>query len=322
VLTKELKEFTFIDLFAGIGGFRLGLESIGGKCVFSCEVDKHAAKTYEAWYGDNPLGDVTQLNPLDVPDHDILTGGFPCKSFSIAGVSQRVGTNKPHGFDDKDTGHLFFEIIRILKVKCPPVVLLENVKNLRSHNQGRTFSTIQKKLGELGYKVFYEVIDAKYYVPQHRERIIIVGLRKDVFGEEINFEFPNHDKLEPKKLKSILEENPDPAYTLPDGTWAYLQRRKQTNIDNGKGFGYSLANPEGITRTLSARYGKDGAEILIKQSGNPRKLTTRETARLMGFPDHLPIVVSKTQAYKQFGNAVVPLIIKAVGLKIRELITS
>ena len=311
--------FTFIDLFAGIGGFRLGLERVGGRCVYSCEIDKFAAQTYEAWYGDKPDGDIKLVDPKNIPNHDILTGGFPCKSFSRAGVSQRKGSNKEHGFQDGGSGNLFFDIIRVLQVKKPPVVYLENVSDFYRHDGGKTYEITKDYLETLGYKVFSEILDAKYHVPQHRERIMIVGLRTKVFGKAVDFTFPEQSGPIPK-LKSILEKNPDDKFTLTDKQWNYHQDRKKKNQAAGKGFGYRLADPEKIAWTISSRYHKDGSDMFIPQEGkNPRRLTPREAGRLMGFPDEFPIVVSNTQAYRQFGNAVVPQIVESVGKQIVEV---
>ena len=307
--------FTFIDLFAGIGGLRQGLERVGGRCLFSCEWDRYAQKTYKAWYGELPHGDIRNLHASIIPDHDILAAGFPCQPFSIAGVSKKKSLGRDHGFLDKTQGTLFFYLATLIGLKRPPVLLLENVKNLRSHEQGRTWETIKATLENLRYKIFDRVIDAAGWVPQHRERVFIVGFNKDVFGDHVAFDF---DRVKPPeggapKLKDILEERPDPKYTLTSHLWRYLQEYAAKHKAKGNGFGFGIGDPEGVTRTLSARYYKDGSEILIRQRGkNPRRLTARECARLMGFPDDLPIVVSDTQAYRQFGNAVVPPVAAAV----------
>lgn len=316
--SKTKVPFTFIDLFAGIGGMRLGLESLGGKCVFSSEWDKHSQKTYEAWFGEKPEGDITEIDPKSIPDHDILVGGFPCQPFSIAGVSKKQSLGKKHGFSDPTQGTLFFNIVKITKTKRPPVLLLENVKNLLSHDKKRTWSVIKSKLEHLNYQVFHKVIDAADYVPQHRERIYIVCFDKTVFGDDIPFEFPQPPNSKKPVLKSILQRKPDAKYTLTDKLWKYLQDYAEKHRKKGNGFGFGMADLNGTTRTLSARYYKDGSEILIPQKGesNPRRLSPREAARLMGFPDHLDIVVSDTQAYKQFGNAVVPAVIEDIGSQI------
>ncbi len=306
--------FRFIDLFAGIGGYRIALEEAGGKCVFSSEIDKYSQKTYKAWFGEMPHGDITKINPSDIPNHDILAAGFPCQPFSIAGVSKKKSLGHPHGFLCQTQGTLFFNVASIIQIKRPPIVLLENVKNLLSHEKGRTWKVIRETLESLEYKVFHKVIDASAWVPQHRERVYIVCFDKKIFDPYPPFEFPSLPFGERPSLRDILEPNPDPKYTLTDHLWNYLQKYAEHHRAKGNGFGYGLADIDGITRTLSARYYKDGSEILIRQGRgkNPRRLTPRECARLMGFPDKLPIVVSDTQAYRQFGNAIVPKVAEAV----------
>jgi DNA (cytosine-5)-methyltransferase 1 len=311
--------FHFIDLFAGIGGLRLGLERVGGKCVFTSEWDRYCQKTYKAWFGDLPAGDITKIDPASIPDHDVLAAGFPCQPFSIAGVSKKNSLGRAHGFKDVAQGTLFFHVVTIAEIKRPPVILLENVKNLLSHDKGNTWKVIHSNLVDLGYKVFFQVIDAANFVPQHRERIFIVCFDPAVFGENPPFSFPQMPEQKPV-FRSVLEKAPDPRYTLSDHLWTYLQNYAQRHKEKGNGFGFGLAKFDGITRTLSARYYKDGSEILIPQpKKNPRRLTPREAARLMGFPDNLPIVVSDTQAYKQFGNAVVPPVAEAVARQIVEV---
>lgn len=305
--------FTFIDLFAGIGGIRLGLERHGGHCVFSSEWDKYCQKTYQAWFGEVPEGDITKVRPADIPDHDVLAAGFPCQPFSIAGVSKKNSLGRAHGFKCLAQGTLFFHLATVIEIKRPPVILLENVKNLKSHDKGRTWQVIESTLLDLDYSIFPKIIDAAYWVPQHRERIFIVGFDKKVFGKSPPFSFPSYPAVKPK-FSSILDPNPNARYTLTDHLWGYLQEYARKHQEKGNGFGYGLVNMSGTSRTLSARYFKDGSEILIPQkSKNPRRLTPRECARLMGYPDELPIVVSDTQAYKQFGNSVVPTVIEAVG---------
>ena len=313
--------FTFIDLFAGIGGMRLAYESVGGHCVYSNEWNKYSQQTYYANFGEQPEGDITKVNENDIPDHDILVAGFPCQPFSIAGVSKKQSMGRATGFEDKTQGTLFFDVCRILKAKRPKAFMLENVKNLCSHDKGRTFKIITEALDELNYEVFYQVIDGQNYVPQHRERIIIVGFDRERYGNNIKFEF-NLSPVEPRpKMKDILEKKVDKKYTLSDKLWTYLQNYAAKHKAAGNGFGYGIADPNGVSRTLSARYYKDGSEILIKQRGkNPRRLTPRECARLQGFPDEFKIVVSDTQAYKQFGNSVVVPLMKNIAELVCEKI--
>lgn len=311
--------FRFIDLFAGIGGLRIGLERAGGACVFTSEWDRYSQKTYAAWFGEKPHGDITKIAVEDIPDHDVLAAGFPCQPFSIAGVSKKISLGRAHGFKDVAQGTLFFHVVTIAEVKRPPVLLLENVKNLLSHDRGNTWRVIHANLKDLGYEVFHQVIDAEHFVPQHRERIFIVCFDPKVFGPEPPFRFPELPAPS-ARVRDILDPNPDPKYTLSDHLWNYLQEYARKHREKGNGFGFGLTDLNGIARTLSARYFKDGSEILIPQPRrNPRRLTPREAARLMGFPDELPIVVSDTQAYKQFGNAVVPPVAEAVARQITEV---
>lgn len=318
--------YKFIDLFAGIGGFRLAFEANTCQCVFSSEIDKFAQQTYAANFGDTPAGDITQISTDDIPDFDILVGGFPCQPFSLAGIGTKKFLDRPTGFEDKTSGTLFFDICRILQAKQPKALLLENVKNLASHDQGKTFKIILESLSELGYKVFYQVIDGKLYVPQHRERMVIVGFRKDIIGDE-SFDFalnPPVGRL--LNVGDILENNVEAKYTLSDTMWNWIQNHTAKHQALGHGFSFGLISPEGITNTLTARYYKDGKEILVPQEGmNPRRLTPRECARLQGFPDSFKIVCSNTQAYKQFGNSVVvPLmqdVARLIVLKLDELTT-
>ena len=304
-------KFTFIDLFAGIGGMRIAYEQSGGRCVYSSEWNKFSQKTYEANFGEIPDGDITKVNAQDIPDHDILVAGFPCQPFSIAGVSKKNSLGRATGFEDKTQGTLFFDVCRILKAKRSKAFMLENVKNLKSHDHGRTFQIILESLEELDYQVFYEILDGQNFVPQHRERIIIIGFDRKRYGADIPFEF-NITPVEPKPvLKDILEENVDSKYTLTDHLWEYLQNYAAKHKAAGNGFGYGMAPLDGVSRTLSARYYKDGSEVLIAQEGkNPRRLTPRECARLQGFPDSFVIPVSDLQAYKQFGNSVVVPLMK------------
>lgn len=309
--------FTFIDLFAGIGGMRLGLQQSGGRNVFSCEWDRYAQKTYCEWFGETPHGDIRKIKPDEIPDHDILAAGFPCQPFSIAGVSKKNSLGRFHGFKDESQGNLFFYLATIASVKRPLALILENVKNLVSHDKGRTWATIKATLEEMEYKVFHKVIDARNYVPQHRERIFIVCFDRRVFGDTIPFEFPSMPEGKKPQLVDILEKDCSDKYTLSDHLWTYLQNYAKRHKEKGNGFGFGLADTESVSRTLSARYYKDGSEILIPQKGkNPRRLTPRECARLMGFPDELPIVVSDTQAYRQFGNALVPKVASEVAKRV------
>lgn len=255
-------KFTFIDLFAGIGGIRLAYQKAGGKCVFSSEYDKFAKVTYEANFGEVPFGDITVIDEKSIPNHDILLAGFPCQPFSIAGVSKKISLGKKHGFLDETQGTLFFDIARIIKEKRPKAFMLENVKNLVAHDKGRTFKIIYNTLDELGYSVNYRILDGKHFVPQHRERIIIVGFDKELFHGKESFVFPKLPK--PKMvLNNILEEKPDPKYTLSDKLWKYLQDYAAKHKAKGNGFGFGLTDLNGISRTISARYYKDGSEILI-----------------------------------------------------------
>ncbi|MEM7038903.1 MAG: DNA (cytosine-5-)-methyltransferase [Bacteroidota bacterium] len=311
--------FRFIDLFAGIGGFRIAFDNQGGNCVFTSEWNKYAQQTYKHNFGDQPHGDIQMIDAADIPEHDILVGGFPCQPFSIAGVSKKNSLGRGHGFLYKTQGTLFFDIVRILEKKRPRGFLLENVKNLKSHDKGNTFKVISETLAELGYKVATKVMDGKYFVPQHRERILIVGLDKNVYGDDVNFDFDNLNIPEQgPALRDILEPEVDPKYTLSDKLWSYLQAYAAKHKAKGNGFGYGLADLDGISRTLSARYYKDGSEILIPQDDqNPRRLTPKECRRLQGFPDWFEIPVSDTQAYKQFGNSVVVPLMSEVA---RELV--
>lgn len=316
-------KFNFIDLFAGIGGFRMAFQNLGGHCVFSSEWNVYAKKTYEANFGEVPFGDITRISENDIPDHDLLIAGFPCQPFSIAGVSKKNALGRAHGFKDETQGTLFFDIVRILDKKHPKAFLLENVKNLVSHDRGKTFKVIQGAIRELGYSFHYKILDGKHFVPQHRERIVMVGFDIRKFGGKENFTYP--DLPEPDKMIcTILESNVDTKYTLSDKLWNYLQDYAAKHKAKGNGFGFGLTDLNGISRTISARYYKDGAEILIPQvDGNPRRLTPRECARLQGYPDNFVIPVSDNQAYRQFGNSVVMPLMQAVGENIvKELVKS
>jgi len=323
--------FTFIDLFAGIGGIRMGFEAHGGRCVFTSEWNPYALKTYLANFPESTHsfeGDITRVDEHDVPDHDILLAGFPCQPFSIAGVSKKNALGRAHGFADEAQGTLFFDVARIIKAKQPKAFLLENVKNLVSHDKGNTFRVIKKVLEQdLGYHIHCKVIDGQHFVPQHRERILIVGFREPTDFSWDDLQLPK----EGPRLRSILhpqdgselpeshyttgkQAKVDARYTLTPNLWAYLQNYAAKHRAAGNGFGFGLVDGDGVTRTLSARYYKDGSEILISQGPRkrPRRLTPRECARLMGLPDSFHIPVSDTQAYKQFGNSVVMPVMREV----------
>lgn len=326
--------FRFIDLFAGIGGLRRGFEPLGGECVFTCEWDKYSQATYRANHccDHEFAGDITKV-PVDaIPEHDLLLAGFPCQPFSIAGVSKKNALKRPHGFACEAQGTLFFDVARILKAREPRAFLLENVKNLVNHDRGRTFEVIRKILeADLGYKVHPIIINAKGFVPQNRERIFIAGFKEDNRFSFDDFAVP--DPLKGPRLNTVLhaEDGSEPddrqfldkrgrvlaKYTLTDHLWNYLQGYAEKHQAKGNGFGFGLVGPEDVARTLSARYYKDGSEILVRQHGkNPRRLTPRECARLMGFEEpgeaEFIIPVSDTQAYRQFGNAVVVSVVKAI----------
>lgn len=328
-------EFSFVDLFAGIGGLRLGFEAAGGRCVFTSEWDDYAQKTYIANFGvGHPVaGDITKVEADSVPDHDVLLAGFPCQPFSLAGVVKKKALGRPHGFACSTQGTLFFDVQRIIAAKQPAAFLLENVRNLVGHDGGRTYATIMDVLeNQLGYLVHPMVVNGSRFVPQNRQRILLVGFREDVGfdWQRLLADMPEVD--DGPRLGSILhrekgekrgidgdrflDENGrvHDRYTLSDGLWAYLQQYAAKHRAAGNGFGCSVFGPEDISRTLSARYYKDGSEALIGQGQkrNPRKLTPRECARLMGFPDTFRIPVSDTRAYKQFGNSVIVPLIAAV----------
>lgn len=315
------KQFSFIDLFAGIGGMRIAFDRAGGHCVYSNEWNKYSQQTYFANFGEQPDGDITQVNEKDIPDHDILVAGFPCQPFSIAGVSKKNSLGRKTGFADKTQGTLFFDVCRILKEKRPKAFMLENVKNLCSHDKGRTFQVIKESLNELDYEVFHAILDGQNYVPQHRERIIIVGFDRKRYGKDIDFKFNLTPKNPKPVMRDILDKDVEAKYTLSDKLWAYLQNYAAKHKAAGNGFGYGIAPLGGVSRTISARYYKDGSEILIAQEGkNPRRLTPRECARLQGFPDSFKIPVSDTQAYRQFGNSVVvPLMENVAKLIVEKL---
>ena len=337
-------DFRFIDLFAGIGGLRLPFDEIGGQCVFTSEWDTYAQRTYIANFGaTHPIhGDITKVDASDIPDHDVLLAGFPCQPFSIAGVSKKNALGRAHGFADETQGTLFFDVARIIARKQPRAFVLENVKNLQSHDRGRTFDVILRTLrDELGYHVTWKVLNGAHFVPQHRERMIIVGFREPVGFDWSILRLPN--KAE-RRLEEILHKSkgaepvlpwdegryfdhesqkPLAKYTLTANLWKYLQDYKKKHQDKGNGFGFGLVGPKDIARTLSARYYKDGSEILVDQGRRrpPRRLTPRECARLMGFPDTFKIPVSDTRAYKQFGNSVVVPAVREVARAIRPFLT-
>jgi DNA (cytosine-5)-methyltransferase 1 len=314
---EGVAKFKFVDLFAGIGGMRIAFESSGCECVFSSEWDKYCRQTYFENFGAMPHGDITKINVRDVPDHDILAAGFPCQPFSIAGVSKKASLGLATGFLDKAQGTLFFNVAEIIGAKRPKAFLLENVKNLKSHDKGKTWKVITDVLDKLGYEVFPNVMDGQLFCPQHRERIFIVGFDRTRHGCGIGFDFSIAAPPKKAKIKDILENKVDKKYTLTDHLWRYLQNYAAKHQSKGNGFGYGLTDLDGVARTLSARYYKDGSEILIPQKGkNPRRLTPRECARLQGYGDDFKIPVSDTQAYKQFGNSVVVPLVSAIAKKI------
>jgi DNA (cytosine-5)-methyltransferase 1 len=315
--TEGSRSFRFVDLFAGIGGIRLGLEAAGGRCVFSVEIDRFARQTYEANFERCEGQDVREVR--DLPEHELLAAGFPCQPFSLAGVSKKLSLGREHGFADKKQGNLFFEISRLIDARRPAVLFLENVKNLLSHDGGRTFSVIASTLDGLGYDVTHRIVDARRWVPQHRERTFIIGFNRDVFRGQ-RFIFPD-DPINAPTLRTILDCCYDAKYQLSMHLWGYLKAYADKHRAAGNGFGYGLVGPDDVARTLSARYHKDGSEILVQTEPGqaPRRLTPRECARLMGFPEDFKIVVSDTQAYRQFGNAVVvPVIVHLAQSLVRQ----
>lgn len=363
-------DFTFIDLFAGIGGIRKGFDAVGGECVFTSEWDKFAVRTYKANHYCDPIThrfnhdirDITLSGNLDIdeetaykniiqkiPDHDVLLAGFPCQPFSLAGVSKKNSLGRKHGFECDAQGTLFFDVARIIAAKRPPAFVLENVKNLKSHDKGKTFKVICEALDELGYDVADvnapkgkdpKVIDAKHFIPQHRERIVLVGFRRDLKINE-GFTLRDIEKLYPENKPSfgdILSKDVPDKYILTPKLWEYLYRYAQKHREKGNGFGFGLTRPNDIARTLSARYHKDGSEILVDRgldysepfmsesnmAKRPRRLTPQECARLMGFDrvneSNFIIPVSDTQAYRQFGNSVVVPVFEAVGFLLKERI--
>jgi DNA (cytosine-5)-methyltransferase 1 len=307
------KKFRFIDLFCGIGGFRIAFQRAGGKCVFSSDWDKFAQQTYEANFGERPFGDIRRLDIPSIPKFDILCAGFPCQPFSLAGVSKKNSLGRKHGFEDENQGNLFTYIAKILDYHEPAAFVLENVKHLYRHDKGRTYEVIYNTLTkELNYDLHAAIIDGQSLVPQHRERIYLVGFR-----EPRAFEFPGFPQTGPT-LNMVLASRVDKKYTLSDHLWRYLQEYAKKHQEAGNGFGFSVFTPNDVARTLSARYHKDGSEILISQgpNKNPRRLTPRECAKLMGFPGNFKIPVSDTQAYRQFGNSVVVPVITRIAKKV------
>lgn len=333
--------FRFIDLFAGIGGCRMAFEAAGGECVFTSEWDDYARKTYETNFPSDEgsehifRGDITQVHVNEVPDHDVLVAGFPCQPFSIAGVSKKNALGRPHGFQDPTQGTLFFDVARIIEYKRPRAFLLENVRNLVSHDKGNTFRVIKERLEGLGYEFHYEVLNAAAVVPQGRRRIFMVGFDRSAYPDGSGFDFDDVvlPALNPTMESVLYKEDGSEAvelpytdengrvadkYTLTPRLWEYLQNYKKKHNAAGNGFGFGLVTRNDVARTLSARYYKDGSEILVDQGPRlrPRRLTPRECARLMGFPDNYVIPVSDTRAYKQFGNSVVVPVVEAVAKQI------
>lgn len=314
--SEPKRKLRFIDLFCGIGGFRIAFERAGCECVFSSDWDKHSQVTYEANFGEKPHGDIHSVAVADIPKFDILCAGFPCQPFSIAGVSKKLSLGRKHGFQDEKQGNLFFSLADIIEYHQPAAFVLENVKHLLRHDKGHTFAVIQNTLeNALGYKIYPKVIDARSVVPQHRERIFIVGFKPERF-----FDFPDFPKEGPK-LETMLDPNPPEKYTLTDHLWNYLQAYAKKHQAAGNGFGFGLFTGKDVARTLSARYYKDGSEILISQGKerNPRRLTPRECAHLMGYPSNFKIPVSDTQAYRQFGNSVVVPVVEKIA---REVVST
>jgi DNA (cytosine-5)-methyltransferase 1 len=314
------QKFKFVDLFCGIGGFRLAFDRAGGECVFSCDSDKYARLTYAANFAEEPKGNIHSIAVADIPHHHILCAGFPCQPFSIAGVSKKNSLGRKHGFDDEKQGNLFISIVAILNYHRPEAFVLENVKHLLRHDEGRTFRIIIDILTKaLGYQVHHAVIDSQALVPQRRERVFLVG-----FKRQTAYQFPEFPSKGPK-LGTILERGVPTKYTLTNHLWKYLQDYAEKHRAAGNGFGFSLFSEQDVARTLSARYYKDGSEILISQGPgqNPRRLTPHECARLMGFPMDFVIPVSDTQAYRQFGNSVVvPVLEKIAHSVVASLHTS
>jgi DNA (cytosine-5)-methyltransferase 1 len=328
-------DFTFIDLFAGIGGIRKAFEINGGRCIFTSEWDAYAQRTYHANFADGQhiAGDITAIHAEEIPKHDVLLAGFPCQPFSIAGVSKKNALGRAHGFEDETQGTLFFDVARIIKAKRPGAFLLENVKNLQSHDKGNTFRVILQTLREeLGYHVYWTTIDGQHWTPQHRERTVIVGFREPTGFSWNALQLPGKGNTKMSQIlhrtdgtEPVLEHDEGryfdhvnvkvhDKYTLTPNLWQYLQNYAEKHRSKGNGFGFGLVYPDSVARTLSARYYKDGSEILVWQGDgkNPRRLTPRECARLMGYPDDFRIPVSDMRAYKQFGNTVVMPVFREV----------
>lgn len=343
----EEPSFQFIDLFAGIGGCRLAFEAAGGECVFTSEWNKFAELTYKTNFPSDEgsehifAGDITEVDVADIPDHDVLVAGFPCQPFSIAGVSKKNALGRPHGFLDPTQGTLFFDVARIIEKKRPRAFVLENVRNLQSHDKGNTFRVIRERLESLNYEFHFRVLDARAVVPQGRRRIFMVGFDRDVFRSGSGFdidridlgaEFPQmrkvlhpEDGTEDVDLRYTDEQGHVlDKYTLTPKLWLYLQNYKLKHSSAGNGFGFGLVGPDDVARTLSARYYKDGSEVLVDRGAGlrPRRLTPRECARLMGFPSGFSIPVSDTQAYKQFGNSVVVPVVEAVAREVAACLTT
>ena len=341
---KPKASFTVTEFCSGIGGFRLGLEAIGGKIVLSSEIDKYAIQTYKHWFNEDSAGDLFNFSPKDIPHHDVLTSGFPCQPFSVAGVVSNRHWDKTKAKDQKkgtgfkyndsaeggDQGQIFYGLLNIIKKKRPRAIILENVRGLISHDKGRTWAIIQEELKKTNYDIRFKVIDAVHWVPQHRRRIFIIGFDKKQVNtqQEDYFVFPTEPVTE-LRISDILQKRVQDKYTLRDGTWNSLQTIRSRNMalpkGQKKGFGFSLVDRNGPSRTLTKRYFKDGAEILIEQKNkNPRRLSPLEGLRLMGF-DHIEkqfmdpkeiFVVSDSQAFRQLGNAVVPNVVEAVGREV------
>ncbi len=324
--------FDFIDLFSGIGGFRIAMQENHGRCVFSCEWDKYSQKTYEANFGEVPYGDIREISAKEIPDHDVLCAGFPCQPFSLAGVSKKNSLGRKHGFEDETQGTLFFDVARIIQAKRPKAILLENVKNLLSHGKGATFEVIRRTLeDELGYAIQWRVVDGSRWVPQSRQRVFIIGYdpeQVDITKDEIVVPLSPPDGFKKRQLCDIIKKVALPNYTLGPGTWAALERHRAHHANAGNGFGYGLHRvpiaKDSVARTISARYHKDGAEILIEQPGaRPRRLMVEEAMQLQGYdPKRFIFPVSDAQAYRQIGNSVIVPVVTACAVEIAKVLAS